>query len=167
METIYNILREMRDRNEVRKVRLRQYGGVHCNCSIMPDDLPKVYADRIEKAAKWRDQYIEKLTNENASLRAELNKDDCLKLDNDVDPLRAENERLKKCVSGECDRISVDAELCSDCPFAEIDSVRTENERLKAALQPVLDIVMDSATSDLSMELAIKEAKRIYKESMK
>lgn len=50
MEMINDILREMRDRNEVRKVRLRQYGGVHCNCSIMPDDLPKEYADRIEKA---------------------------------------------------------------------------------------------------------------------
>ena len=37
-------------------------------------------------------------------------------------------------------------------------------ERLRAALKPVLDIVMDGATSDLSMEMAITEAKRIYKE---
>lgn len=45
-----------------------------------------------------------------------------------------------------------------------IAKLTAENERLKAALQPVLDIVMDSATSDLSMELAIGEAKRIYNE---
>ena len=32
-------------------------------------------------------------------------------------------------------------------------------------LKPVLDIVMDSATSDLSMEMAINEAKRIYNEN--
>ena len=31
-------------------------------------------------------------------------------------------------------------------------------------LKPVLDIVMDSATSDLSMEMAIMECKRIYNE---
>lgn len=37
-----------------------------------------------------------------------------------------------------------------------------ENARLRAALKPVLDIVMDSATSDLSMEMAIMESKRIY-----
>ena len=48
-----------------------------------------------------------------------------------------------------------------------IAKLTNENERLKAALQPVLDIVMDSVTSDLSMELAISESKRIYKESMK
>ena len=45
--------------------------------------------------------------------------------------------------------------------FAEL---RAENARLRAALKPVLDIVMDSATSDLSMEIAINEAKRIYNE---
>ena len=45
-----------------------------------------------------------------------------------------------------------------------IRGLRAENARLRAALKPVLDIVMDSATSDLSMEMAITEAKRIYKE---
>lgn len=48
-----------------------------------------------------------------------------------------------------------------------IAKLTEENERLKAALQPVLDIVMDSATSDLSMEMAITEAKRIWKEGEK
>lgn len=48
-----------------------------------------------------------------------------------------------------------------------IAKLTEENERLRAALKPVLDTVMDSATSDLSMELAINEAKRIYKEPMK
>lgn len=37
-------------------------------------------------------------------------------------------------------------------------------QKLESALKPVLDIVMDSATSDLSMELAITEAQRIYNE---
>lgn len=40
--------------------------------------------------------------------------------------------------------------------------LRAENARLRAALKPVLDIVMDMYTSDLSMEMAINEAKRIY-----
>lgn len=55
--------------------------------------------------------------------------------------------------------------------IAELNNVRElnrkccdENERLHAALQPVLGIVMDSATSDLSMEMAINEAQRIWKE---
>ena len=41
---------------------------------------------------------------------------------------------------------------------------RRETARLRAALKPVLDIVIDIATSDLSMELAIMECKRIYNE---
>ena len=45
-----------------------------------------------------------------------------------------------------------------------IHGLREENARLRAALKPVLDIVMDGATSDLSMEMAITEAKRIYNE---
>ena len=45
-----------------------------------------------------------------------------------------------------------------------IHGLREENTRLRAALKPVLDIVMDGAASDLSMEMAITEAKRIYKE---
>lgn len=47
----------------------------------------------------------------------------------------------------------------------DVSELRAENARLRAALKPVLDIVMDSATSYLSMELAIKEAKRIYNEN--
>ena len=46
----------------------------------------------------------------------------------------------------------------------EVAELRAENARLRAALKPVLDIVMDSATSDLSMEMAIMECKRIYNE---
>ena len=45
---------------------------------------------------------------------------------------------------------------CADEYKAEINrefaELRAENARLRAALKPVLDIVMDSATSDLSME---------------
>ena len=44
----------------------------------------------------------------------------------------------------------------------EVEELRKENTLLRASLKPVLDIVMDSATSDLSMEMAIKEAKRVY-----
>ena len=47
---------------------------------------------------------------------------------------------------------------------AENVNLKHENARLRAALKPVLDIVMDSATSDLSMGLAITEAKRIFNE---
>ena len=47
---------------------------------------------------------------------------------------------------------------------AAAKEMRDENAKLNAALKPVLDIVMDDATSDLSMELAITEAKRICKE---
>lgn len=84
---------------------------------------------------------------------------------------RREVELLKKCVSGECDRISVGAELCSDCPFAEIDYVRTENERLKAALKPVLEC--DRYSCDCGAEYAVKcssavnDAQRIWKEGDK
>ena len=46
----------------------------------------------------------------------------------------------------------------------KIHGLRAENARLRAALKPVLDIVMDSVTSDLSMEMAIMECKRIYNE---
>ena len=46
----------------------------------------------------------------------------------------------------------------------EVEQCRKKNAILRAALKPVLDIVMDSATSDLSMEIAINEAKRIYNE---
>ena len=46
----------------------------------------------------------------------------------------------------------------------KIHGLRAENARLRAALKPVLDIVMDSTTSDLSMEMAIMECKRIYNE---
>ena len=44
------------------------------------------------------------------------------------------------------------------------EELLTENARLRAALKPVLDIVIDRGTSDLSMAMAIKEAKRIYNE---
>ena len=58
---------------------------------------------------------------------------------------------------------------CADEYKAEINrefaELRAENARLRTALKPVLDIVMDSATSDLSMEMAITEAKRIYNEN--
>ena len=46
----------------------------------------------------------------------------------------------------------------------KIHGLRAENARRRAALKPVLDSVMDSATSDLSMEMAIMECKRIYNE---
>ena len=59
------------------------------------------------------------------------------------------------CAERLADRL--DAAYKRDC-----QKLREENARLKAALNPVLDIVMDRATSDLSMELAIMESKRIY-----
>ena len=37
-----------------------------------------------------------------------------------------------------------------------------EKQHLLASLKPILDIVMDKHTSDLSMEMAIKESRRIY-----
>lgn len=46
----------------------------------------------------------------------------------------------------------------------EADKLKTENAKLDAALKPVLDIVMDNATSDLAMAEAIDEAHRIYNE---
>lgn len=44
----------------------------------------------------------------------------------------------------------------------EFEKLRAENARLRAALKPVLDIVIDRYTSDLSMAMAIRESKRIY-----
>ena len=44
------------------------------------------------------------------------------------------------------------------------EELLSENARLRAAMKPVLDIVIDKNTSDLSMAMAIKEAKRIYNE---
>ena len=44
----------------------------------------------------------------------------------------------------------------------EIYDLKRENAILRAALKPVLDIMMDMYTSDLSMDMAINEAKRIY-----
>lgn len=98
METIDDIVADIREQS------LGMPDDMECVSPLVCDMLR--LADRIEKAYKSmveglnggiveRDQYIEKLTNENARLRAELNKDDCLKLANDVDHLRAENERLR------------------------------------------------------------------------
>ena len=44
------------------------------------------------------------------------------------------------------------------------EELLSENARLRAALKPVLDISIDRNTSNLSMAIAIKEAKRIYNE---
>lgn len=44
----------------------------------------------------------------------------------------------------------------------EVAELRKENARLRAALKPVIDIEMDMYTSELSMEMAINDAKRIY-----
>lgn len=82
-----------------------------------------------------------------------------------------ENAELKKCIKGACERLDLGAEPCTDCPYAEIDWLKDENAKLKdenaklrAALKPVLDIVMDDATSDLAMAESIDEAHRIYNE---
>lgn len=95
--------------------------------------------------------------------------------------LRAENARLRAAFAkieavvtlqhakrnlGEQARRVV-AEIMSACRFPdgaldEYERAFSENARLRAALKPVLDIVMDSETSSLSMEIAINEAKRIY-----
>ena len=61
-------------------------------------------------------------------------------------------------------RLNAENIRISEMDRETIHGLRAENARLRAALKPVLDIVMDSATSDLSMEMAITEAKRIYKE---
>ena len=44
----------------------------------------------------------------------------------------------------------------------EMYDLKRENARLRAALKPVLEVKMDMYTSNLSMEIAINEAKRIY-----
>lgn len=73
-------------------------------------------------------------------------------------------DRIEKAARHEMsDEFSAEIQKLTD----ELYEVKKENARLKAALQPVLDIVMDSATSDLSMELAITEVKRIWKEGEK
>lgn len=62
-------------------------------------------------------------------------------------------------------RLNAENIRISEMDRETIHGLRAENARLRAALKPVLDIVMDSATSDLSMEMAITEAKRIYNEN--
>lgn len=42
------------------------------------------------------------------------------------------------------------------------DAIETKAKRMQNALKPVMEIVMDRATSDLSMEMAIMESRRIY-----
>ena len=44
----------------------------------------------------------------------------------------------------------------------EMYDLKRENARLRAALKPVLEVEMDMYTSNLSMEIAINEAKRIF-----
>ena len=61
-------------------------------------------------------------------------------------------------------RLNAENIRISEMDRETIQGLREENTRLRAALKPVLDIVMDSATSDLSMEMAIMECKRIYNE---
>ena len=82
-----------------------------------------------------------------------------------VADIRAQNQGLPE------DSYALSPLVCDLLSFAdridaahkrEVAELREENARLRAALKPVLDIVMDSATSDLSMEIAIKEAKRVY-----
>lgn len=81
-------------------------------------------ADRLDAAYK-RD--MRTAMDEVARLQASLS--DSAKT---LDEYRAENARLKECAHGKCERMEVDAELCTDCPWAEI-------ARLKAALKPVLE----------------------------
>lgn len=45
---------------------------------------------------------------------------------------------------------------------SEIADLKRENASLRAALKPVLEVEMDMYTSNLSMEIAINEAKRIF-----
>lgn len=44
----------------------------------------------------------------------------------------------------------------------EMYDLKRENARLRSALKPVLEVEMDMYTSNLSMEIAINEAKRIF-----
>ena len=59
-------------------------------------------------------------------------------------------------------RLGISVDFWIERVDANDAELRAENARLRAALKPVLDIVTDMYTSDLSMEMAINEAKRIY-----
>lgn len=102
-----------------------------------PCEVFNEYADRIEKAYKFMVEGLNGGIVERDQYIAEL------------------TDNNKRIIADRNELVELNRKCCD------------ENERLKQALQPVLDIVMDSATSDLSMELAINEAKRIYKESTK
>lgn len=134
-ETVADIVAAMRDESHAGDASFLEWVG----------SKMRSYADRIEAAEK----------REDSMWRAAFAKIEA------VVTLQHAKRNL-----GEQARRAV-AEIMSACRFPdgaldEYERAFEENARLRAALKPVLDIVMDMRTSDLSMRMAIKEAKRIY-----
>ena len=134
-ETVADIVAAMRDESHAGDASFLEWVG----------SKMRSYADRIEAAEK----------REDSMWRAAFAKIEA------VVTLQHAKRNL-----GEQARRAI-AEIMSACRFPdgaldEYERTFEENARLRAALKPVLDIVMDMRTSDLSMRMAIKEAKRIY-----
>ena len=71
--------------------------------------------------------------------------------------LADENASLKKCVGGKCERMEVDAELCTNCPWAEI-------ERLKAQLKAVGDYAAQTYDLKEALRCIARSARAALKE---
>lgn len=134
-ETVADIVAAMRDESHAGDASFLEWVG----------SKMRSYADRIEAAEK----------REDSMWRAAFAKIEA------VVTLQHAKRNL-----GEQARRAV-AEIMSACRFPdgaldEYERAFEENARLRAAQKPVQDIVMDSATSDLSVEMAIEEDKTIY-----
>lgn len=118
-------------------------------------DIIIEYADRIEAAEKRELEAGADKEAEIARLKAAL-----VAAKDELDLARSNSRAMYHRLNSENIRnTEMDRET--------IHGLREENARLRAALKPVLDIEMDMYTSNLSMEIAINEAKRIYNEGEK
>ena len=152
-ETIADIVREMRTLG-----RLDEKSTDKIPRSLQALGL-RIYADRIEAAAKHQFRDTTKMIPEEVAVsKLETTTPTCEKSSQvgNAAAMREEKASLMQRLEM-CQKVNEQQEK-------EYLALKSENARLRAALKPVLDIVMDSATSDLSMEMAINEAKRIYKE---
>ena len=121
-ESMTDIIRDIASRAEIAE---RQDGDAtvhHSAVASMLRDLEK----RIGEAYRAHLTKGDMCTMECVSIGNELNQ-----YMEQMKRLADENASLKKCVGGKCERMEVDAELCSKCPWAEVWRLKAENASLK------------------------------------
>lgn len=147
-ESMTDIIRDIASRAEIAE---RQDGDAtvhHSAVASMLRDLEK----RIGEAYRAHLTNGDMCTMECVSIGNELNQ-----YMEQMKRLADENASLKKCVGGKCERMEVDAELCTNCPWAEI-------ERLKAQLKAVGDYAAQTYDLKEALRCIARSARAALKE---